>query len=127
MIYKKYISIDDNKNITHSFTSGTKRPSTKDILIGESKDRHYNMVIFRADGLYNYKYIDGKIVETTDTDFIEEIQLIANENRILEIKAELSELDYKTIKRMQGHYTDEQWQTHVAYCDALRDEMNGLQ
>jgi hypothetical protein len=47
--------------------------------------------------------------------------------RINKILEELASLDYKTIKRLQGHYTDEEWITHVAYCDALRDEMNGLQ
>jgi hypothetical protein len=50
-----------------------------------------------------------------------------NLKRINEILEELTSLDYKTIKRLQGHYTDSEWITHVAYCDALRDEMNGLQ
>jgi hypothetical protein len=47
--------------------------------------------------------------------------------RINEILEELASLDYKTIKRLQGHYTDSEWITHVAYCDVLRDELDGLE
>ena len=54
-------------------------------------------------------------------------RMTSKQKRINEILEELSNLDYKTIKRLQGHYTDSEWITHVAYCDALRDEMNGLQ
>ena len=50
-----------------------------------------------------------------------------NLKRINEIKAELFTLDYKTIKRLQGYYTDEVWQTHVDYCNSLREELNGLE
>jgi hypothetical protein len=54
-------------------------------------------------------------------------RMTIKQKRINKILEELASLDYKTIKRLQGHYTDEEWITHVAYCDALRDEMNGLQ
>ena len=49
-----------------------------------------------------------------------------NESRILEIKAELDKYDYRNDKRLEGYYTDEEWQTHIDYRKALRDEMNGL-
>ena len=58
---------------------------------------------------------------------IKKMGLSPKQLRIGEIIKELSSLDYKTIKRSQGHYTDEEWITHVAYCDALRDELNGLE
>jgi hypothetical protein len=54
-------------------------------------------------------------------------QQSTNEKRVAEILEELAKLDYKTIKRLQGHYTDSEWITHVAYCDALRDELDGLE
>jgi hypothetical protein len=123
---KHYIRINDKKHVTFVFSNAFEKPQDNDIFIKDG-GRHYNLNIFREDGLYNYKYINGKLVETTDADLVNELQLIANENRILEIKEELKSVDYKTIKRLQGHYTDSEWITHVAYCDALRDEMNGLQ
>jgi hypothetical protein len=43
-----------------------------------------------------------------------------------EIIQELKQLDYKSIKRIQGNYTEAEWDLHVAYCDTLRNEYNDL-
>jgi len=44
-----------------------------------------------------------------------------------EIMQELKQLDYKSIKRIQGNYTEAEWNLHVAYCDTLRNEYNDLE
>lgn len=43
---------------------------------------------------------------------------------IRQCKAELSALDYKSIKRLQGELSDEEWQDVCSACKQLRDRIN---
>jgi hypothetical protein len=122
---KHYIKINEKTFVTNAFSNAFEQPQDNDIFIKDG-GRHYNLDLYREDGLPKYKYVNSVIVETIDNDFVDELQLIANENRILEIKAELKDLDYKNHKRQEGYYTEEEWQTHITYRKALRDEMNRL-
>ena len=54
-------------------------------------------------------------------------QIEINRQRMQDILTELRELDYKSIKHIQGHYTDEEWNANVTYCDSLRAEYNVLE
>lgn len=46
---------------------------------------------------------------------------------IVQLKAELAALDYKTIKRLQGVLSDEDWEQTKAECAALRARINDLE
>jgi hypothetical protein len=124
--YKHYERLNEKSQVILSFSDAFKEPLETDICVNEDGGRHYNPNLFREDGLPKYKYVDGERVETSDSDFTQELICVDKDNRILEIIVELKSLDYKSIKRMQGYYTEEEWQTHKDYCKALRDEMNEL-
>ena len=42
-------------------------------------------------------------------------------------RQKLAELDYKTIKRLQGVLSDEEWEQTKAECAALRSKINDLE
>jgi hypothetical protein len=123
---KHYDRLNEKSHLILAFSDAFQEPLETDICVNEDGGRHCNTNIFREDGFPKYKYVNGKRVETSDSDFTQELISVDKDNRILEIIVELKSLDYKSIKRMQGYYTDEEWQTHKGYCKALRDEMNGL-
>jgi len=123
---KHYIRIDENSFVIDAFSDAFEQPLETDIFI-EDGGRHYNLDLYREDGLPKLKYVEGEIVETTDTDFTNELQIIIDKKRMIAIEEELTSLDYKTIKRIQGYYTDEEWQTHLDYCEVLRIEYRGLE
>lgn len=124
---KHYITVDGNSLVTKAFSDAFEQPLDTDICVNENGGRHYNLNLTREDGLPKYKYIDGVFTETTEDDFIEELSNAKKIDRQLKIIQELKSLDYKTIKRVQGKYTEDEWNLHIAYCDSLRDEYNELE
>lgn len=75
--------------------------------------------------------INGKWVVVGEIeDFAEEqspsMATIAIEE-IDEMRKRLTSLDYKTIKRMQGVLTDEEWEQTKTECAALRARINELE
>jgi hypothetical protein len=56
-----------------------------------------------------------------------ELERMAAEREIAEIKAKLAKWDYKTSKHADGEYTDEEWNAIVAQRKAWRARMNELE
>ena len=77
--YKHYIRLD-GVFICKSFSTAFEQPIDGDICINENGGRHYNRDLYRADGLYRLKWIDGKEVETTDDDFVDELAEIEKQS-----------------------------------------------
>lgn len=69
---KHYERLDDKGFAIKGFSDAFEQPLETDIFIEEG-GRHYNPTIFREDGLPLYKYIDGVKTETSDADFVEEL------------------------------------------------------
>jgi hypothetical protein len=69
ILNKHYIRIDTNNYVIYSFSDAFEQPLETDILIEEG-ERHYNLDLRKDDGSYNYKYVDGEIIQNTDVDFI---------------------------------------------------------
>lgn len=46
---------------------------------------------------------------------------------IVQLKAEIAALDYKTIKRLQGVLSDEEWEATKEECSKLRSRINELE
>ena len=72
-----------------------------------------------------YRYENGKILE--DPDFTPPVDNTALLNQIGELKAELSETDYKALKYMEGWLTEEEYAPIKAQRQALRDQINELE
>lgn len=72
-----------------------------------------------------YIYESGLITE--DPDFTPPADNTALLNQIGELKAELSETDYKALKYMEGWLTEEEYAPVKAQRQALRDQINELE
>ena len=72
-----------------------------------------------------YRYENGKILE--DPDFTPPADNTALLNQIGELKAKLSETDYKALKYMEGWLTEEEYAPVKAQRQALRDQINELE
>lgn len=72
-----------------------------------------------------YIYESGLITE--DPDFTPPADNTALLNQIGELKAKLSETDYKALKYMEGWLTEEEYAPIKAQRQALRDQINGLE
>jgi hypothetical protein len=123
---KHYVRTNDKGFVIKYLSDALEKPLENDICVNTNGARQFNLELYREDELYNYKVVNGQLFKTTDADLVIELETMAKDKRVNDILKELASLDFKTIKRLQGHYTDSEWITHVAYCDALRDEMNGL-
>ena len=123
---KHYIQVDELGFVTKAFSNAFEQPLETDIFIKDG-GRHYNLNLLREDGLPKYKFADGAFTETTDEDFTQELSNAKKIDRQLKIIQELKSLDYKTVKYVQGKYTEDEWNLHVEYCDSLRVEYNELE
>jgi len=66
-MYKHYIKIDKDKNVTQTFSSWqTHKFDGKEIFLEDSVNRHFHLNIMNEEGLYLYKYKDKKVVEKTE-------------------------------------------------------------
>lgn len=92
--YKNYIRVNGNGHIIKSFSTAFEQPIEGDIEIVGSNKRHYNLDLFREDGLPRLKYSGGVIIETVNEDLTVELQIRANDI----IKVELENLD-RTLQR----------------------------
>lgn len=72
-----------------------------------------------------YRYENGEILE--DPDFTPPVDNTALLNQIGELKAELSETDYKALKYMEGWLTEEEYAPVKVQRQALRDKINELE
>ncbi|MBV1758148.1 MAG: hypothetical protein KMY55_09945 [Dethiosulfatibacter sp.] len=69
---KHYERLDNKGFVVKTFSDAFEKPLATDMFIG-CGGRHYNPIIRRLDGLPLYKYIDGIKTETSDLDFVDEL------------------------------------------------------
>lgn len=69
------------------------------------------------------KYVNGKYVEMTESDFIAPDKTM----RIMELKRVLADTDYKAIKYAEGVLSAEEYAQTKAERQAWRDEINRLE
>lgn len=72
-----------------------------------------------------YEEQDDKIIKHWKV--VAQSDRIVKEHQIVDARAELARLDYKSIKRMQGVLSDEEWTETVARCEELRAQINVLE
>lgn len=99
-MHKHYIRLNNKNHIIKGFSTAFEQPEENDILIVETKERHYNPAISRDDGLPKYKYINDTWVENTDTDLTEELEAMVEPDYQAEF--ELDVLACNTIEDIKN-------------------------
>ena len=115
------INIDSDEFIT-DFTNWIKI----DEGIGDKyrlAQQHYLDRPLSFDGNYNYKYINGEIVEVDITSFIRRKEIM---NEINIYKQKLNETDYKAIKYAEGVLTED-YEPIKQQRQQWRDKINELE
>jgi len=124
---KHYIRVDENSFVIKAFSDAFEQPIEGDICVDVDCCRHYNLDLYREDGLPKLKYVDGEIVETVDGDLVNELQVVAEKNRLAEILTELKKIDKKRFRFIDGDMTTEEYETYRLEAIALRAEYHGLE
>jgi phage-related protein len=67
--------------------------------------------------------------QTTRTELVElpNPRIAEIENRLQEIRAELAQGDWKTIKHQEGGLSEKDWEVHTSKRASLRSEFNKLE
>ena len=129
VIIYKAIKLDENGYFTGTYIEGTdkKMLEMNGILVDEVPNEE-NQELWKA-----YKIIDGKWEADEDKLFTlkENMQIRESNEKTLmemeEIKQELSSLDYKTIKFLEGELTKEEYDSNKEYKQSLREKYNKLE
>lgn len=74
-------------------------------------------------------YINGQYINVDVAERVPSAEELQKQKltEIEQIKKQLTKLDYKTIKRMQGKLSDEEWEETCKICDELRNRINELE
>lgn len=78
-------------------------------------------------GLYNYKLVDGKIVERTETDKAIELSRIDSQREIAELKTKLAQTDYIAAKIAEGSATVDEYSEEIRKRREWRARINELE
>jgi len=62
-MYKHYIKVDENNNITDAFSSGFQQSQGGEILVADTNERHFNLQILDEYGNFKWKWEDPDIIE----------------------------------------------------------------
>ena len=111
------IQIDENNRITGYATVG----GFVDGIEVDTAPENFEKLFMPG----RYIYESGLITE--DPDFTPPADNTALLNQIGELKAELSETDYKALKYMEGWLTEEEYAPVKVQRQALRDKINELE
>ena len=124
---KHYIRIDENNFVVKSFSDAFEHPQSTDICINEEGGRHYNPVLFGEKGVPLFKWVDGEMIETsTEEQTVWLTAHITADQKIADLKVNLSTTDYAIIKIAEGSATVEQYAELITQRQAWRNEINQL-
>lgn len=133
--YKVYIKINANEEIT-AVNSSEFLPDTEgwieiDSGIGDkyhhAQNNYFNKPLSDENGLYNYKFVDGAVIERTNEDKASELTRIETQKEIAELKAKLAQTDYIAAKIAEGAATKEEYAAEIAQRQAWRARINELE
>lgn len=133
--YKVYIKINANEEITavnsSEFLSDTEGWIEIDSGIGDkyhhAQNNYFNNPLTDENGLYNYKFVDGAVIERTNEDKASELTRIETQKEIAELKAKLAQTDYIAAKIAEGAATKEEYAAEIAQRQAWRARINELE
>ena len=137
--YKVYIRVDGNNNITEvnssAFISDIEGLIAIDEGIGDkyhhAQGNYLEKGLFDEFGCYNYKLVDGAVIERATEEKQAELILIQNMREIAVLKEQLTETDYKIIKCSEYQLTGLEMPYDIAVLhterQTLRDRINELE
>lgn len=126
-MYSVYAKVTEEGYVRLLFSNFLQEPEEGDVLIDTGDtDRHQFPISDVIDnrGRYKYRIKDGKIVRT-NLQRMFEIEKITKE--INKYKRLLSELDYKTMKYIEGRIQLEEFEGICCLKDGYRMEINSLE
>ena len=108
--YKVYIKINSDDCITEINSSAFISNPEDYIEIDEgsgtkyhhAQNNYFDKPIIDENGIYNYKLVDGKSALRTDEDKAEEIAKIQIQQKISDLKRQLTELDLKAVRPLRA-------------------------
>lgn len=95
---KHYIRLDSSNRVVKGFSTDFEEPLETDICITEKGGRHFelngdvNPPLVNMDGIHIYKYIDGKVVETTEEERKTELENLHQIPKTESLEVEISNL-----------------------------------
>lgn len=102
---KHYIRIDANNCIIKGFSDAFEQPEVNDICINQEGDRHFELLgqvnpsLTTISGIHLYKYTDGAVTETTESERAAELAAMPKPVSEIDTQTEyLIDLDYRISK-----------------------------
>lgn len=132
--YKVYIKINANEEIT-AVNSSEFLPDTKgwieiDSGIGDkyhhAQNNYFDKPLTDENGLYNYKFVEGAVIERTNEDKASDLTHIEAQNEIAELKTKLAQTDYIAAKIAEGAATKEEYAAEITQRREWRARINEL-
>ena len=137
--YKVYIRLNEDSAITDVNSSAFLSDLAGYIEIDEGMGDKYHHAqgnylekgLFDEFGCYNYKLVDGAVIERATEEKQAELILIQNMREIAVLKEQLTETDYKIIKCSEYQLTGLEMPYDIAVLhterQTLRDRINELE
>jgi enolase len=104
---RHYIRLDGNL-IVKAFSDAFEQPEEGDICVNENGGRHFNLDLYREDGLprYKYDYENELILETTNEDLVKQLETLVLKEELQELEKRLSDTDWIIIRQMSTNDLD---------------------
>ncbi len=135
IISSVYVKTDISGNITAINSSDFLLHITDWTLIDEgtgdkyhhAQNNYLDKPLTDENGIYNYKLVNGAVIERTNEDKAPELSRIDSQREIAELKAKLSETDYIAAKIAEGSATAEEYAEEIARRREWRVRINELE
>lgn len=133
--YKIYIKINANNEIlavnSSAFLTNTEGWIEIDSGTGDkyhhAQNNYFDKPLTDENGLCNYKFVDGIVVERTNEDKAPELSRIDVQKEVAELKGKLAATDYIAAKIAEGAATVEEYEAEIAQRQAWRARINELE
>lgn len=134
-ISKVYVKTDISGNITAINSSDFLSDITDWVLIDEgtgdkyrhAQNNYLDKPLTDENGIYNYKLVNGAVIERTNEDKAPELAHIDAQREIAWLKAKLSETDYIAAKIAEGSAAAEEYAEEIARRREWRARINELE
>ncbi len=134
-ISKIYVKTDISGNITAINSFDFISDVTDWTLIDEgtgdkyhhAQNNYLDKPLTDENGIYNYKLVDGKIIERTKEDKAPDLALANASREIAELKTKLVETDYIAAKIAEGSATVEEYSEEIRKRREWRARINELE
>lgn len=105
---KHYIRLDEKNYIEKGFSDAFEDPIVTDICINEQGGRHFeldgviNLSLINMDGRHLFKYVDGKVIKTTEDERVTELATFPKVVEADPMAEYMIDLDYRLSKIEMG-------------------------